>query len=366
MEKIKVLYLTTQTSPYMINYFNLLAQSVDLTVIFEQKNSDLQQTRWNKFEFNHFKGHVLNGLSLGKYGAISINIIKYINNKYDYIFVTNPLTPSGILSILFMRLKKINYIIESEGGFPGTGKGLKEYIKKQILTNAYYYFSGNATGDKYLILYGADKNKIIRYPFSSIFEKDIIKKVRSVEEKEAYRLQHNLQGKRTAVGIGRLVQSKNWEWLIDEWKSMKTDFHLYIIGEGPLKGHLSNKIASLEKKNVHLLDYMDHNILLDYITNFDVLVHPTLSDVWGLTINEGMARGLPIVSSDKCLGALEMIKQGINGYLFKTNESIHTYVNNLLMDDSKIREISISNLKKVRRYTIDSMVTAHVKFFANL
>lgn len=363
MKKIKVLYLTNLPSPYMISYFNLLGQSVDLTVVFEQKSSNLQRTRWNNFEFNHFTGYLLNGMSLKKYGALSINIIKYININYDFIFVTNPLTPSGIISIIYMKIRKINYIIESEGGFPGSGKGVKELFKKFVLSKAYYYFSGNDTGDDYFFLYGATKNKIIRYPFSSVYESNIIKNLISSDQKKVNRLEHNLQGERTAVGIGRLVKSKNWEWLINEWKSIKSQYHLYIIGEGPLKDHLINIITSSETKNIHLLDYIEHKKLLEFIDYFDILVHPTLSDVWGLTINEGMARGLPVVSSPNCLASLEMIEDGLNGFICETNSSFLKRVEYLLDNNNRLSNtISNNNINKVKYYTINQMVKVHTLF----
>lgn len=347
----------------MVNYLNHLGLFVDLHVVFEQKNSELQKTRWNNFDFGNFTGHVLNGIPISKYGALSIRIITFIKRDFDFIFVTNPLTPSGIISILYMKLKKYDYVIESEGGFPGSGKGVKEIVKKIIFSKAHYYFSGNGTGDEYLQLYGSEKNKIHRYPFSSVFESDIIEDLLSKEQKKIYRIQNNIEGERAAVGIGRLVESKNWEWLIDAWTSMKPEHHLYIIGEGPLKETLTKKIVSLEIKNVHITDYINHKDLLNLMTYFDLLVHPTLSDVWGLTINEGMARGLPIVSTPKCLAALEMIDEGLNGFLSNPNESFINKVNLILSDDDLSNKISNNNKEKIRKYTIEQMVKSHLEFF---
>jgi glycosyltransferase involved in cell wall biosynthesis len=349
----------------MVDYFNLLGQSVELTVVFEQKNSDLQKTRWNKFDFKFFTGHLLNGISLNRYGAFSSSVVKYIKREYDFVFVTNPLTPTGILAIMYMRFKKYKYVIESEGGFPGSGSGIKELIKRTIISNAFYYFSGNSTSDEYFKLYGADKNRLYRYPFSSVFEKDIIIKLLTYKEKQAYRVNHNIYGEKAIVGIGRFIESKNWEWLIDEWKRMKSSYHLYIIGEGKLKAKLLNKINLQEINNIHILDYIEHSRLLELITYFDLLVHPTLSDVWGLTINEGMARGLPIVSSNYCLAALEMIDNGVNGYVCELDRYFIKNIEEILSNEKLAEKISMNNLVKISDYTIEQMVTSHLRFFEN-
>jgi len=358
----KVLYLTTQTSPYMIDYFNLLGQSVNLHVVFEQKNSKLQKTRWNKYEFSHFDGQLLNGISLGRYGGLTLKILKYIKKDFDYIFVTNPLTPSGMLSVVFMKMMRIDYIIESEGGFPGKGKGIKEIIKKLILSNALYYFSGNEIGDKYLILYGAQNDRIIRFPFSSVFEKDILKTNITLEQKKSFRSKFNIEGTKVAVGIGRLELDKNWEWLINEWENVNQEFHLYIIGEGSLERRLKNLSENSKNKNVHILNYMKHKELLIFISYFDILVHPTLSDVWGLTINEGMARGLPVVTTTKCLGGVEMIENNINGYVCDTTDDFLEKVNYILQEDGIAISFSLNNIKKIKSYTIEKTVRAHLDF----
>ena len=58
-----------------------------------------------------------------------------------------------------------------------------------------------------------------------------------------------------------------------------------------------------------------------YYQAADMLVFPTREDIWGLVINEAMANGLPTVSTDKCVAALEMIKQGENGRMSFENRT---------------------------------------------
>lgn len=40
----------------------------------------------------------------------------------------------------------------------------------------------------------------------------------------------------------------------------------------------------------------------------DIFVHPTREDIWGLVVNEAMAKGLPVITTDRCVAGLELIK----------------------------------------------------------
>jgi glycosyltransferase involved in cell wall biosynthesis len=46
------------------------------------------------------------------------------------------------------------------------------------------------------------------------------------------------------------------------------------------------------------------------------LIHPALSEPWGLVINEAMASGLPVLSSDNVGAAEELVDEGVNGFCF--------------------------------------------------
>ena len=56
--------------------------------------------------------------------------------------------------------------------------------------------------------------------------------------------------------------------------------------------------------------------LLEFYAGAGAFVHPALAEPWGLVINEAMASGLPILSSNNVGAAEELLKEGINGFSF--------------------------------------------------
>ena len=65
------------------------------------------------------------------------------------------------------------------------------------------------------------------------------------------------------------------------------------------------------------MSFMTKKELADWYQAADLFVMPTREDVWGLVVNEAMAYGLPVISSDMCGAASEMVKNGYNGYIFE-------------------------------------------------
>jgi glycosyltransferase involved in cell wall biosynthesis len=47
-----------------------------------------------------------------------------------------------------------------------------------------------------------------------------------------------------------------------------------------------------------------------------VYIHASTTDQWGLVVNEAMASGLPVIVSDRCGCAPDLVSEGDNGYTF--------------------------------------------------
>ena len=100
---------------------------------------------------------------------------------------------------------------------------------------------------------------------------------------------------------------------------------------------------------------------MDYLKASDVFVLPTREDIWGLVINEAMACGLPVVTTNKCNAGLQLVKDGVNGYIVDVDDpdSLADSLNKILAvtDDSMQK----AALDTIREYTIESMVDRHIE-----
>jgi glycosyltransferase involved in cell wall biosynthesis len=53
----------------------------------------------------------------------------------------------------------------------------------------------------------------------------------------------------------------------------------------------------------------------------DVLVVPSLYEVWGLVVNEALAHGLPVIASDQVAAADHLITPGVTGEIFPAGDA---------------------------------------------
>lgn len=99
--------------------------------------------------------------------------------------------------------------------------------------------------------------------------------------------------------IGRFVQQKNHTFLIDvfnEVQKKKANAKLILVGQGPLKDEIENKVKNLnlENKVVFLGQREDVDELYQA---FDCFVLPSLYEGLGMVLIEAQASGLPCIAS---------------------------------------------------------------------
>jgi 1,2-diacylglycerol 3-alpha-glucosyltransferase len=67
---------------------------------------------------------------------------------------------------------------------------------------------------------------------------------------------------------------------------------------------------------IHRPGFVQYGALPAYYASAGACVLPSLSDQWGLAINEAMASGLPVIVSRACGCARDLVVEGANGHTF--------------------------------------------------
>lgn len=313
---MKVLFVFNHPAPYKVKYFNELAKYCDLTVIFERKEaSDRNKMFYAGNEYN-FKHIFLNKKGFGTENHNSNEIIKHLkSHKYDFVIMNGYSTFTEIRTINYMNKMRIKYILYINGGIVKEKESnFKRNLKRKFIGGAQYYFSPNEKSNEYLEFYGADKNKIFNYPYSSIYESEIAPEV---VNKEELRLELGLPlDKKIIISCGQFIKRKNFMSLLKAWNVMGEDLALVLIGGGKLEQTYKNYVKRNKLTNVYIYNFQEKSRLLQYFRASDIFIFPSLEDINGHVINEAMSQGLPVISNRNVTSSLKLIETAYNGYFF--------------------------------------------------
>lgn len=359
---MKVLFLSNIPSPYRMAFFNELGKDCELTVAFEGMSATDRNAKWKYEEVESFKCLFLKGIRTKSDQFVCPGVIKVLKEDFDFIIVGGYSTPTGIIAIEYLRKRKKKFFIEADGGFISNDTPVKLWLKKRLISSADAWLSsGEATTD-YLVYYGAKRHNVFKYPFSSIRKSDILSNVPAKAEKLKLKEQLGILEKKIIISVGQFIPRKGFDILLRAMAELPADIGLYLIGDEPTDEYL-NIVKEIRKDNIHFLNFMSQNELKCYYQAADVFVLPTREDIWGLVINEAMANGLPIITTDRCVAGLELVKPGENGYIVPTNnvEDLHKSMEHILSED--IEKMGMRSLEIIDEYTIENMVNAHMIAF---
>lgn len=215
--------------------------------------------------------------------------------------------------------------------------------------------------------YGANEKYIYRYPFTSLLEQDLLEEPITLDRKREVRKELEMKEEKIVLSVGRFDYGKGFDLLIDACKNLPRDLGVYIVG-GEAPEEYIHQRDSLGLSNIHFISFKPKEELKKYYEASDLFVLPTRGDVWGLVINEAMAFGLAVITTDKCVAGLELLKDGVNGYIVPVDESdeLREKMKEVLYTDNLAEEMGISNLSKIEDYTVENMARIHLEIFKEI
>jgi glycosyltransferase involved in cell wall biosynthesis len=98
---------------------------------------------------------------------------------------------------------------------------------------------------------------------------------------------------------------------------------LMIMGQGPLEAHLRGVLGTHDR--VEWVGFKDWDDLPSVYQRAHVLVVPSRHDGWGLVVPEGLAAGLPTISTTRTGAALDLLTPNSNGWLIAAGDGAELY-----------------------------------------
>lgn len=349
----KICIVTSNIAPYRLKWFEELSKYFNVVVYYTKDKEVDREANFLKHSSDKIKIHKLNNKNDNS-DPICFDVIKAINdNKNELILFDGYGVKTNLLGLLYCKLINKKVFVNVDGYALGEKiSKIKKAFKRWIVTNLCpYIFCSSESTKKHLIEYGAKANNVYVHNFSSVEEDRIVPKPLTKIEKLSVRKELGINSKKPIIfGCGQFIPRKRFEDLIIAMKSCKIDCDLYILGGKPTKSYID---LVEDRNNIHFLEFVAPELVDKYYQAADVFALTSQTDVWGLVLNEAVAQGLPVISSDNCVAGLSLIDE--NGVLYKTGdiEQLTKAIEYCLNNEEVLARKSIEIAKK---YTIEGMI----------
>lgn len=216
------------------------------------------------------------------------------------------------------------------GGIIHKESGFKKKLKTKYISSAISYFSPNEQSNEYLKYYGADESKIHLYRYSNIMESEVNKTPLEEDVKTQICLKYHLPYGKIFINPGQFIPRKNNEQLLRIFKDRKET--LLLVGRGPLQKKYESYIKDNGIHNIFIMDYLEEPQIKEVMKAATALITLSKEDIFGHTVLEALGNGLPVISSNKVISSLEMIQNGVNGYIVSLDkeDEINDAIDNVL------------------------------------
>lgn len=362
----RVLFLTNYPSPYRVHFFDELGKSLDVTVLYTDPLDDIthRDPSWFERGAGGFTPVQLKKTLTTGDEYLCLEVISWLKKPFDAIVVCGYSSPTAMAAMAWLRLHRIRFYMEVDGALIRQEGWLKYRFKRHLVRQATWWISSGASTTECLLHYGAERQRVKEYPFTSLWSRDILPRIPTVEEKQALRRELEMPERRIVLYVGRFTRAKGMDALLEAATALDPDTGVYFVGGEPEQAHL-RFCENQNLSNVHFVGFKRKEKLADYYKAADLFVLPTQSDVWGLVINEAMACGLPVITTDRCVAGLELVEEGLTGALVPVDDrdALVDALRRVLGGD--LRQMGAAALEKIRPYTLENMAAAHVKIFEN-
>lgn len=282
--------------------------------------------------YDRIKSEGLAGISivsLRKGTALSIyedTIRELARSRPDVIAVAGWATPECFAAIAWARQNGRRLVVMSDSqAIDAPRSGIRELIKSRVVRTCDAALVAGRRHRDYIVSLGMPENRVfLGYDVvdNAFFEQGADA---ARMEVAATRAKHGLP-ERYLLASGRFVSKKNLPRLVEAYEKAIAGLpdppDLIILGDGPERVAVEAAIARFGVAGrVHLPGFRGYDLLPAFYGLAEGFVHVSTSEQWGLVINEAAAAGLPLVVSQPCGAAPELLREGENGFLVNPTDA---------------------------------------------
>lgn len=240
--------------------------------------------------------------------------IVYLNGYYD---------PSYWFVLAYCKIKKIRVVLDFESSEISRRRvWWKEEMKKAFLSQCNALVCLGQKAAEYALKLDVRRERILSTKNVGVDNDALLE----IYTRELLLREH----RKAETGLplynflyaGRFVERKNLDMFIRAFHEAKsfsargTEWGLILSGEGNQKPRLQELIDSLGCQSVHWMEPCEwYEVPIRY-TLADIAVLPSTFEPFGFLTNEAMVYSMPVLVSERCGSAADLVIDGLNGFRF--------------------------------------------------
>jgi glycosyltransferase involved in cell wall biosynthesis len=179
-----------------------------------------------------------------------------------------------------------------------------------------------------------------------------------------FRRAHGLHGC-TFIYVGRLWKGKGVNFLVDAFRELTArgvDCSLVILGDGEDEAAIRSQVGDL--KHVCFGGFVQPRALPIWYAAADVFVFPTLGDPNGLVVEEALAAGLPVISTENAGDIRSRVLDGETGFVVPAFDAhaLSTKMKILASDERLRSRMSARAIDSAQRFSVQNYATDFADF----
>jgi glycosyltransferase involved in cell wall biosynthesis len=270
---------------------------------------------------------------------------KLVASGHDFIIVSGYNSLATLAVTLWANLYRIPVGLRSDNVLLYRNKTtLKWWLKDRILPRLLrLYTTGHPVGTlarNYFVHYGMTVERLFIFPYS--VNDNYIIPIYEEALKERFQLRQRFKipsNNFVVLGIVKFTAREDPLTLVKAYHDLvkrHPNSSLLLVGDGELRPLLQKYIQDNNCSNVIMPGYQPYKELFKFFAMADVFVHPAREECWGVSVNEAMVCGVPVVVADSVGSAFDLVRCEETGFVFKAGDFVElaNTLSSLLSNDS--------------------------------
>lgn len=285
---------------------------------------------------------------------------------FDVLWVHGYATANSLHAMLAAKALGIRVMLRAESWLRDRGRSVAKLAAKSLFFggleslvdavlpigtfNAEYW--SHYFGDRvpqFLVPYAVDNNYFSRHAHAAEASRGELQRELDLEPSRP-----------VILFASKLQQRKNCTDLIDAYArlsaiGMQPPPYLVIAGDGEERASLERQAAAAALDSIRFVGFRNQSEMPRFFDLASVFILPSRHEPWGLIVNEAMNAARPVIVSDDCGCAPDLVEDGVNGFIFPTGniDALTDAVRRVLASPETAQRMGANSYDRIQHWGIE-------------